>query len=436
MYLQIINQDLHNYGDCYLLYIKTENSLSIILLRNEDFFKIDENSCVAIFKQIAGIDNNLVWINCFSATNLINVNMYNISNIVIKKFDYIDKKRLINPLDIINFFDSNEKKYIYHLEHQIIFEEYFSKNIYRMIDIICCKITSKCFHKLINNSFCQYLRKLTDHYYDSPNSKKNISDFIEEFNIDTNIISENETTDWKNFNDFSARNIDLKYRPIENDEAGSILFPSDGRVICFSLNKKIIEYIKSPKFNFYRIITLLDDQTQEKLYYGSGLICRLALHDYHHFHSPFSGKIISIEILGNPTKKLSECCGILDQKLKIMLHIKSNDDKLECYYLLFGTIMSDAIKFNSDKLTRVYQYMNDTNIKKHQLCSPLEILAGEDLGTFRYGSSHIALLFNTRIHFRKEIMNYSLYDGKNEAIESFCHARSYLGSISHFIKKN
>ena len=128
--------------------------------------------------------------------------------------------------------------------------------------------------------------KLYGLYCDTSLSTKKIPKFIEEFNIDMN-ISSNNINDFKSFNDFFIRTLKNEARPISKDKA-SLISPGDGRLFAYeniSINKLI-----QVKGIHYSLSELIGDNEIAKEYEdGVCLVLRLCPTDYHRFHFVDSG---------------------------------------------------------------------------------------------------------------------------------------------------
>ncbi|MDV4151675.1 phosphatidylserine decarboxylase [Clostridium sp. AL.422] len=123
--------------------------------------------------------------------------------------------------------------------------------------------------------------KLYGTYCDTPFSKKKISKFIDDFNIDMD-ISTNTIDDFKNFNDFFVRSLKEEARPINIDN-NVLISPGDGRLFAYeniSINKLI-----QVKGIHYSLSELIEDNDLAKDYEGGTcLVLRLCPTDYHRFH--------------------------------------------------------------------------------------------------------------------------------------------------------
>ncbi|MBE6054983.1 MAG: phosphatidylserine decarboxylase [Clostridium sartagoforme] len=128
--------------------------------------------------------------------------------------------------------------------------------------------------------------KLYGAYCDTSLSKKKISKFIKEFNIDMN-ISSNTINDFKNFNDFFIRSLKEEARPISED-VNTLISPGDGRLFAYeniSINKLI-----QVKGIHYSLSELIEDNNIAKDFEGGTcLVLRLCPTDYHRFHFVDSG---------------------------------------------------------------------------------------------------------------------------------------------------
>jgi phosphatidylserine decarboxylase len=93
--------------------------------------------------------------------------------------------------------------------------------------------------------------------------------------------------DYKSFNDFFTRQIDLSKRPVNTDPEVCIA-PTDGKVLAYPLLEPDTTFrIKRSFFNLRRF--LCNHALAEQFAGGSMIISRLCMADYHHFHFPDSG---------------------------------------------------------------------------------------------------------------------------------------------------
>ena len=130
--------------------------------------------------------------------------------------------------------------------------------------------------------------KVYGSYCDTKLSKKKISPFIQEFNIDmTQCV--NSKSDFSNFNDFFIRQLTADARPIDRDKT-SLISPGDGRLMAFT-NIDMNELVQVKGLT-YSLSELLEDNEIAKEYNGGTcLVLRLCPTDYHRFHFIDNGTI-------------------------------------------------------------------------------------------------------------------------------------------------
>ena len=93
--------------------------------------------------------------------------------------------------------------------------------------------------------------------------------------------------DFRTFNEFFTREIDLSKRPLDPDP-NACLAPVDGRVLAYAeVHAGQTFQIKRGVFNLNSL--LADDGLAERCSGGSMIVSRVHLSDYHHFHFPDSG---------------------------------------------------------------------------------------------------------------------------------------------------
>lgn len=133
-----------------------------------------------------------------------------------------------------------------------------------------------------------WFSKLYGAYQNSPLSRRAISQFIEDFKIP---MDEFDSGPFSSFNDFFIR----KFRPgIRTFEKTPNRFPApaEGRYLVLpSVTETTNLPVKGANLNGP---TLLGDTPEMRRFYGGpGFIARLCPVDYHRFHFPDGGKVIS-----------------------------------------------------------------------------------------------------------------------------------------------
>ncbi|MGG7059628.1 phosphatidylserine decarboxylase [Clostridium tertium] len=123
--------------------------------------------------------------------------------------------------------------------------------------------------------------RLYGSYCDTSLSKKKISNFIKDFDIDMG-ISSNTLNDFNNFNDFFIRELKEDARPIPKDNR-LLISPGDGRL--FAYENISIDKLIQVKGIHYSLSELIGDNEIAKEYEGGVcLVLRLCPTDYHRFH--------------------------------------------------------------------------------------------------------------------------------------------------------
>lgn len=117
-------------------------------------------------------------------------------------------------------------------------------------------------------------------------SARKIAGFVRTMNVDMeeSLRAEGE---FRSFNDFITRRIDLSRRPIHPDPAVCVA-PADGRVRAFPVVGRDTRF--TLKRTGFDLRTLLRDEELAARYAGGSMVVsRLYLADYHHFHFPAEG---------------------------------------------------------------------------------------------------------------------------------------------------
>lgn len=150
---------------------------------------------------------------------------------------------------------------------------------------------------LENQNFLKRLTSLSLHegvYRDSEESQKDIEKFVDSFRGQLDVsLSEKPMHEYKTFNEFFYRRLKPGARPISPGE-DIVTSSADCRLLVFaSIDEATRFWIKGRNFS---VTGLLGDPDVAGLFLqGSMAIFRLAPQDYHRFHSPVSGRIVSIK---------------------------------------------------------------------------------------------------------------------------------------------
>jgi phosphatidylserine decarboxylase len=238
-----------------------------------------------------------------------------------------------------------------------------------------------------------------------------------------------EINRWRTFNDFFSRKIDRRARPIEKAYPKSIISPCDARIICFQQNKFFNIYSErkdsyrcKKKFIITDFIPYINDY--DEFIEGSGFVCRLAPQDYHHFHSPHDMIIDSMQLAGDSLYSVNPIMdddvyeilniNFLNDNFKIILHCTSLIyPSIKFYYIIIGAALVGSIKFNYRALNMVLENLIKKKSNKYHSFSPRDpiiVKAGDDMGSFYYGGSTVAVLFNCNLSFDYDLLYFSTYD--------------------------
>ena len=120
----------------------------------------------------------------------------------------------------------------------------------------------------------------------APESARRVAPFISQYGLDPTDFAD-EPASYRSFNEFFYRKLKPAARPVDAD-AGSVVFPADGRHLGFSHASAIEDvFVKGQKFD---LPALLDSRDLAARYSsGTLILSRLCPVDYHRFHFPAAG---------------------------------------------------------------------------------------------------------------------------------------------------
>lgn len=214
--------------------------------------------------------------------------------------------------------------------------------------------------------------------FDDPGSAREIRGFIRYHNIGMDDVLR-PVDEFRSFNEFFYRELRPGARYLDS-YAGSptvCVSPADCRLNVFcTIEMATRLWIKGSLFTLAR---LLRDETLAKYFAGGSLaICRLAPQDYHRFHSPVDGTIVSIyEVPGayftvNPMAVRQTAIDVFCENRRTVIIIESD---------FFGTIAYVAVG----------AMMVGSIVITAALGSRLQRL--DEIGYFAFGGSTIILIF-------------------------------------------
>lgn len=239
--------------------------------------------------------------------------------------------------------------------------------------------------------------------YDDPASVKDIGPFVKfhHLNLDEILLPLEE---FKTFNQFFYRQLKPDARPLE-DPGNSlrVVSAADCRLMCFpSVTEAKRIWIKGQGFSVRTLLdeALPDEETIAKLEQGALGIFRLAPQDYHRFHMPITGKIISAMTVGtsyytvNPMAIRSSSIDVYGDNHRVVVRCESPDGFGTFYMICVGAMMVGT--------TVLTKSVGDT------------VQRGDELGYFAFGGSTVVTLFEqNRLAFDDDLL-----DNSNKAVET------------------
>ena len=125
----------------------------------------------------------------------------------------------------------------------------------------------------------------------TPESKKQIKQFIDTYQINMNDFDPSDHTKYRNFEDFFTRKHRAGSRPIDSPEdASSAVVVADSRVVAYeSVAETTRLWIKGSDFS---ITNLVMDTDLGARFAGAAVASfRLSPQDYHRYHAPVTGTV-------------------------------------------------------------------------------------------------------------------------------------------------
>ena len=217
-------------------------------------------------------------------------------------------------------------------------------------------------------------RKALSEWYgdkmDSPESVDKIDGFVSSYDMD---LSEAQKQEFVSFNDFFYRKLKPDSRPFSSD-SNVVISPADGKVFAFEniTNQDFI--VKGYRFNLFEY--LQDTSLYNTFKNGSLVIVRLCPTDYHRFHFPISGTIVSHQKIEGDLYSVSPIA--LRKKVELICMNKRENTVIETEQ--FGEILYSEV--GATMVGSIIQTYADNNVEK-----------GEEKGYFKFGGSTVILIF-------------------------------------------
>jgi phosphatidylserine decarboxylase len=224
-----------------------------------------------------------------------------------------------------------------------------------------------------------------------PIARRLVRWFANAYEIDVD-AADRELGDYPSIGHFFTRDLREGLRPIEGD----FVSPVDGTLRNFgSITDGRLEQVKGKN---YTVASFLGDETYARRYdNGAFFNLYLSPQDYHHVHSPVSGRIVrSVHIPGKLWPVNDWSMANVDELFSVNERVITY---IGCTYGLVAVVMIGAT--NVGKMSVVYDsFISNTNADKtvaRDYAPPISIAAGSRLGTFHMGSSVVVLIEPRRI---------------------------------------
>jgi phosphatidylserine decarboxylase len=217
---------------------------------------------------------------------------------------------------------------------------------------------------------------------DRTSSAKKIQPFIEDFDIDMNVVRDQV---FINFNEFFTRKLKDDARPVDTGSA-IVVSPADGKILAYADISNSFFIIKGYRFD---VSSFLDNADLAQKYNdGALLIFRLAPPDYHRFHFPVSGNISPIKKIDGDYYSVNPLA--LRKKAEIFCLNKREYSILS--NPLFGEVVMAEV--GATMVGSIVQTFSGNYVNK-----------GEEKGYFKFGGSTVVLLFEkSKIHIDEDLL--------------------------------
>jgi len=241
------------------------------------------------------------------------------------------------------------------------------------------------------NSFIEKRGK----FMDSPESAK----IIEEWLSDNSLGNEDfvlPADGFKSFNDFFTRALKPGTRPIDDATDNAVLVsPADGIINMIANELELDTEIPTKGRMTMSLNSLLDNSKYaEKFVGGSAMAVFLMPDNYHHYHSPTTGKIVeSKEEVGNRLFGMPDLLDMINNGNPGYNKDYSVFENFRHGYFIIQTNDYGFIAMVPIGLQTVGSVVFESDYKKVTSEKPMKIHKGEKLGHFAYGGSTVLLIF-------------------------------------------
>ena len=238
-------------------------------------------------------------------------------------------------------------------------------------------------------------------------SRSRVAPFIKTFALDTKEFLDAEDS-YKTFNDFFYRHLKPEARPLVGDEK-SVVFGADGRHFGIQ-NVSTIDTIYAKGQGFSVNELLGNSKLASKFEGGTAIISRLCPVDYHRYHSPVTGKVVSQKLIEGGLYSVNPIA--LSQKIdylwrnKRILNLIDTADLGQVAYIAVGATCVGSIKMTAKE---------GGSVEK-----------GGELGYFEFGGSCVITLFEPG---KVELSEDLLY-AASRGLELYAQVRDEAGRVN------
>ncbi|MFC3879465.1 phosphatidylserine decarboxylase [Algoriphagus namhaensis] len=232
-------------------------------------------------------------------------------------------------------------------------------------------------------------------FMDSPESAK----IIEEWLSDNSLGNEDfilPADGFKSFNDFFTRDLKPGARPIDDATDDAILIsPADGIINMIANELTLDTEIPTKGRMTMNLNSLLDhSKYAQKFVGGSAMAIFLMPDNYHHYHSPTTGKIVeSKEEVGKRLFGMPDLLDMINNGNPGYNKDYSVFEDFKHGYFIIETKHFGFIAMIPIGLQTVGSVVFENEFKAINSENPVQIYKGDRLGHFKYGGSTVLLIF-------------------------------------------
>lgn len=233
------------------------------------------------------------------------------------------------------------------------------------------------------------------------------------------------------FNDFFARKLRMEFRPIASPEDDTVLVsPADCRMAAFSsVDKATRFWVKGKDFTLGSLLGRRFSCNAADYERSALVIARLAPQDYHRWHMPVAGRMVSLSAIDgtfytvNPVAVNSRT-NVFTANKRVVCEIESPSYGRVFLVAIGATCVGSIVIFDPEGARVELPFEPDE--EKHIECD-FSYKKGDNHGEFRFGGSTIILaLQEGRAALDEDLLRHSQSD---DPIECYVRARTRIGTV-------